>query len=284
MTSGGTGGTYVDLHLHSTASDGILPAAEVVAAAARAGLSAIALTDHDTLAGVPEATAAGASLKVRIIPGVELSAYDSEQEVHLLVLHVASADIIEARLVEFRRTRFRRAEEMVSRLNAVGVPLGFDAVLKEAAGAAVGRPHVARALIAHHHVRDQREAFDRYLGYGKPAYVPKERITVGDAVDLAHQAGALIFWAHPGGHGRLDRIEPMVRAGLDGVEVKHPSHSADDVLRLGSIADHLRILRTGGSDWHGMKDGPRQIGNMNVPAEWLSLQEARLSSFARKEA
>lgn len=276
MTAAGGVGTFVDLHLHSTASDGILPAAMVVEAAARAGLSAIALTDHDTLAGIEEATAAGVSHGIRVIPGVELSAYDGEQEIHLLALHISRPDVMDASLAEFRRTRFTRAEQIVAKLNSIGVPLAFDSVAREAAGAAVGRPHVARALIAGRHVRDQREAFDRYLGYGKPAYVPKQRITVHEAVDLAHQAGGLIFWAHPGREGSLARIEPLLRAGLDGLEVRHPSHSSEDMMRIGTIADHFRVLRTGGSDWHGSTDGPRQIGNMQVPAEWLIMQEGRL--------
>ena len=287
MTNGGgpispglNAAAFVDLHLHSTASDGILPPEQVVAAASRAGISAMALTDHDTLAGVEAAVAAGRAYGVRVVPGVELSAYDGDREVHLLVLHVSRREVIEARLQEFQRTRLRRAEEIVSRLNGAGVPLSFDAVMTEAGDAAVGRPHVARALITHRHVRDQREAFDRYLGYGRPAYVEKQRITVGDAIDLAHQAGGLIFWAHPGGEGRMDRIEPLVRAGIDGLEVRHPSHSAEDILRTGAIADHFRILKTGGSDWHGAAEGPRQIGNMRVPGEWLALQEMKLSRTA----
>ncbi|MBV9879883.1 MAG: PHP domain-containing protein [Gemmatirosa sp.] len=269
---------FVDLHMHSTASDGALPPDAVVAAAHDAGLAAIALTDHDTVDGVAAAQAAGERLGVRVVAGVELSAHDGDREIHLLGLHVARVEMIAGALARFRDDRVSRAEQMVAKLNALGVPLTMDAVLREAAGGAVGRPHVARALIAGGYVADQREAFDRYLRDGKPAYVDKPRLEVRDAIQLVRDAGGIVVWAHPGSEGRRERVERLVAAGLDGLEIRHPSHTTDDMQRLGALVDFFRLVPSGGSDWHGQREGPRTIGMMRVPADWLARQEARVDA------
>jgi predicted metal-dependent phosphoesterase TrpH len=267
---------FVDLHSHSTASDGAHAPAAVVETAAQAGLAALALTDHDTLAGVAAAREAGQRLGVRIIAGVELSLMDGEQEVHMLGLHIARVDALQGELEAVRDSRKVRAERIVSKLNALGVPLTAEAVLAEAAGGAVGRPHIARALIAGGWVRDQREAFDRYLGAGRPANVEKQRITIADGIRLIHECGGLAVIAHPGADGRRERVEPLVALGLDGLEVRHPGHSAEDTLRIDALSDYFGLVKSGGSDWHGAMNGPRVLGGMRVPEEWLDLQDARV--------
>ncbi|MBA2688773.1 MAG: PHP domain-containing protein [Gemmatimonadaceae bacterium] len=266
----------VDLHLHTTASDGILPPDQLVQAAHTAGLSAIAVTDHDTLEGVEAARAAAAPLGIRVIPGVELSVFHDGREIHMLALHVTKPDAINVRLRRFRETRQLRAEEIVRKLNAIGVQLTLESVMVEAGDAAVGRPHVARAMVSHGMVRDNHEAFDRYLGFGRQAYVPKERVTAQDAIEITREAGGISVWAHPGNSGKRAELEKLRDIGMDGVEVRHPSHSSEDILRLSTLADFLDLLPSGGSDWHGTRDGPRQIGNMNVPIEWLERQDAHL--------
>ena len=238
---------FVDLHSHSTASDGALAPAAVVETAARAGLVALALTDHDTLAGIAEAREAGARLGVRVVAGVELSLMDGEKEVHMLGLHIARVDALQAELEAVRDSRKARAEQIVGKLNALGVPVTIDAVFAEASGGAVGRPHVARALIAGGWVRDQREAFDRYLGAGRAANVEKQRIGIAEGIRLIHECGGLAVTAHPGGDGRRERVEPLVALGLDGLEVKHPGHSAEDTLRIEALADHFALEKSGGS-------------------------------------
>lgn len=268
----------VDLHLHTTASDGLLSPEQLVLAAHNAGLSAIAVTDHDTLAGVEAAQAAADPLGIRVIPGVELSVFHDGREVHMLALHVTKPDALNLRLMHFRETRKHRAKEIVRKLNEIGVQLSLDSVMIEAGDAAVGRPHVARAMGLHGFVRDNHEAFDRYLGFGRPAYVPKERVTARDAIDITHEAGGLAFWAHPGHSGKRAELEKLRDLGMDGVEVRHPSHSAEDILRLGTLVDFLEMVPSGGSDWHGTREGPRQIGNMNVPMEWLERQDQRIAS------
>ena len=275
---------FVDLHTHSTASDGTLPPERVVEAAKRCNLAAIALTDHDSIAGVAAARAAGDRLGIRIVAGCELSAFQDDHEVHLLALHLTRIDALERRLLELRSLRHERAQKIVEKLNALGVEITIDEVLQQAKGGAVGRPHVARALIARGAVVDFKDAFIRYLGSNGAAFVPKARLSVEDAIEIAHEAGGLAVWAHPADGGHRDRLEPLVHAGLDGVEVKHPSHSAEDVKRLEALAEFFGLVVSGGSDWHGASEGPRKLGNMNVPASWLEKQDRRLEASASASA
>lgn len=281
--AGAPGHRLVDLHLHSTASDGALPPADVVVAAARVGLVAIALTDHDSVAGVAEARAAGERTGVRVVTGVELSAMDGDCEVHLLGLHLTRVEAVEQRLAFFRDGRRARAEEIVRRLAALGIPVTMEAVLRHAGGGAIGRPHVARALVEGGWAADVREAFERWLGNGRPAFVPKIRLTSADAIALVHEAGGLAVLAHPGVEGTRARVERFAAAGLDGLEVRHPGHSPDDAARVATIAEQFRLVPSGGSDWHGTPGGPRHIGTQRVPYEWLVRQEERLAERGARE-
>ncbi|MBX6330891.1 MAG: PHP domain-containing protein [Gemmatimonadaceae bacterium] len=273
---------FVDLHMHSTASDGALPPGEVVAAAKRAGLVAIALTDHDTVAGLAEAREVGDRLGVRVVAGVELSAVE-EDEVHLLGLHLARLDEVERQLAAFREARRERARQIVDRLNALGLPVTLDAVMAQAGTGAVGRPHIARALIAGGWARDLREAFERWLGNGRPAYVEKRRLALADAIRLVHDAGGIAVLAHPGSEARRARLEALRAIGLDGVEVRHPSHTPEDVARIAALAEHLQLVPSGGSDWHGNADGPRVLGAMHIPESWLQQQDERVRARAAAE-
>ncbi len=164
---GGSQHEFVDFHTHSTASDGSRLPADVARAAKAAGLHAFALTDHDTVAGLPEARAAASEIGIRLIDGIELSAVEGSTETHILGLHLSDVDALEHELVALREMRVARAIKMVERLNAIGVAVTMEGVLKEAAGGAVGRPHIAKAVVAGGWARDLREAFDRYLGNGR---------------------------------------------------------------------------------------------------------------------
>ena len=274
----------VDLHTHSTASDGVLSPGAVVEAAHAAGLAAMALTDHDTVDGVAEARAAGARLGVDVVAGVELSAHVGNDEIHLLALHLSDVATIAGELARFRGDRVSRASQMVDRLNALGVGVTMDDVLREAGAGAVGRPHVARAVVARGGAVDVREAFDRYLGDGRPAAVEKPRLAARDAIALAHAAGGIAVWAHPGATGRRDRVEPLVAAGLDGLEVLHPRHSGEDRARLGALVDFFGLVTSGGSDWHGPTDAWRTLGMMRVAPAVLDAQRARAASRAAAHA
>lgn len=279
MSAEAGGPAFVDLHTHSTASDGTFPPEGVIEAAERRGLAALALTDHDTIDGVRAARQAAKRAGIRVIAGVELSAFDGDHEVHLLALHLSNLDALEKRLTELRASRLVRARRIVEKLNALGIPLTLGEVLQQSNGGAVGRPHVARALIARGVVADFRDAFMRYLGNNGSAFVPKDPLSVHDAIAIAHEAGAIAVWAHPSGGGRRERLEPLVAAGLDGIEIRHPSHSAEDMKRLQALADFFGLVPSGGSDWHGAPDGPRRLGMMNVPIEWLEKQDERVASL-----
>ena len=268
--------SYVDLHMHSTASDGSRAPRDVVRAANDAGLLAIALTDHDTVSGLAEAQAAGREFGVRVVNGIELSAVEGEAETHMLGLHLGDTLVIERELAALRDMRERRGQKIVDKLIALGVMVTFDDVLAQAGGGAVGRPHVARALVADGWATDVRDAFDRYLGAGKPAYVAKDQLGMAAAIAIIHSAGGLAVLAHPGPAGTRERLASLAALGLDGVEVRHPGHSPSDTNRLAALTAQLGLVASGGSDWHGAADGPRTIGMMHVPVEWLELQDACL--------
>jgi 3',5'-nucleoside bisphosphate phosphatase len=275
---------YVDLHMHSTASDGSRSPADVVRAAKRASLVAIALTDHDTVDGLAEARVIGGELGIRIVNGVELSAVEGELETHVLGLHLQDTGVLERGLGELREMRGRRAAVIVERLNGIGVQITLDDVLLQSREGAIGRPHVARALVADGWATDVRDAFDRYLGAGRPAYVAKDQLGMREAIAMVHAAGGLAVLAHPGSAGTRERLESLAALGMDGVEVKHPSHSSQDTTRLRALAEQLGLIPSGGSDWHGAADGPRTIGMMRVQAEWLARQDERLAALGRAPA
>ena len=269
---------FVDLHMHSTASDGSRAPGDVVRAARKASLAAIALTDHDSVAGLAEAQLVGAELGVRIVNGVELSAVEGETETHVLGLHLQDTGALDRGLQQLRDMRQRRATRIVERLNELGVQIAYEDVLEQAKGGALGRPHVARAMIASGWAVDARDAFDRYLGAGRPAYIAKEQLSMREAFAMIHEAGGIAVLAHPGGSGTRERIEAFTALGLDGIEVKHPSHSSSDTARLKGLVELFGLVASGGSDWHGAADGPRTIGMMHVPAEWLAVQDARVAA------
>jgi predicted metal-dependent phosphoesterase TrpH len=274
----------IDLHLHSTASDGSQAPEVVVAAGLAAQVTAIALTDHDTVAGIDSAERAALGTSLQIVRGVELSAYEGSEEYHLLGLHLADTSHMESRLTVFRDARRTRAEKIVERLNGVGVRITFEDVLSLAGDATLGRPHVARALVENGWARDLRDAFDRYLGQGRPGYLDKFRLSIADAIALIHDCGGLAVFAHPGSTGTRERVEAFAALGLDGLEVIHPSHSGDDRARLLALAGFLKLVPSGGSDSHGATEGPRVIGAMAVPLEWLNIQRERVAQRARAGA
>jgi 3',5'-nucleoside bisphosphate phosphatase len=268
----------IDLHVHSTASDGSLAPDVVVARALAAGLSAIALTDHDTVAGIPSATVAGERLGLRIVGGCEFSSLAPWGEMHVLGYFLpAESAVLEAFLQRRRDDRVRRGREMVSRLRGLGVELEFEDVLVQSRGGAVGRPHVARAIVHSGSAADISEAFDRYIGRGRPAFVEKVLPRFRDIAEVVHAVGGLVSVAHLKERGTRSFLERLKKEGLDAIEVRHPSHDQSVRARLTDIAGRLGLLRTGGSDWHGDPE-PGEVhgalGSQEVPAEWLDQLEA----------
>ncbi len=251
---------HADLHAHSTASDGLDSPEELVRCAARAGLSVLALTDHDTTSGLARAAAA-APPSLQIACGVEISCEDRGRERHVLGLFVdPEAPVLMALLDAARQERLRAGERLARRLASLGMPVSLEEARRHARGESLGRPHFARALVEKGYVASVAEAFDRWLGTGRPACVFKARPSVGEAIGAIHAAGGLAALAHPGvyrpapaGREELSRLRQM---GLDALEVCHPGHDETLERRYRAFARGLGLLPTGGSDWHGPGRGP----------------------------
>ncbi|HYL21059.1 MAG TPA: PHP domain-containing protein [Gemmatimonadales bacterium] len=274
------------MHCHSTASDGEYPPAEVARLAGAAGLAAIALTDHDTTDGVPEAARAGEAIGVRVVSGSEFSVRAPWGELHVLGYFLPPGS---ARLEEFltgtRAARRRRAEQIVAHLQRLGIDIELADVERAADGGALGRPHVARVLIEQGVSADMNEAFTRYLGRGRPAYVEKPLPTLQQVTALVHEVGGIAVAAHLGDHGTEAQIRQFQAQGLDGLEVRHPSHSPGTERRLTAIADRLGLGISGGSDWHGdseLGDSHAALGGLDVPMEWLERLEQRRAAVLRE--
>lgn len=268
----------IDLHLHSTASDGEFPPDEVVRRAAKAGLRTIALTDHDTLAGVPVARRCAESAGVRVISGCEFSVEASWGEMHLLAFFLSDDDpAVQAFLSEQRRGRATRARAIVERLNALGVAITDEDVLAAANGGAVGRPHVAQALITRGAAATIPEAFDRYLGWKRPAFVPKALPAVTVVTRLVREAGGVTSAAHLKDRANRAALASLKAGGVDAVEAIHPAHDEATVGRMRQLAGELGLLLSGGSDWHGDRVNPAArapLGTIRVPQTWLDALEA----------
>lgn len=264
----------IDLHSHSTASDGVLSPLELVGFAKESDISVLALTDHDTLEGLPAAMAEAARVGVQFVPGVEITAHVDDLEVHILG-HFVDPD--DHRLAEFltssRCDRIERVHRMVDKLWALGLPMNADEVLSLAPGPSVGRPHVAQAMIRRGYVTSLQDAFDRYLTSGKPGYVERSRIPAELAIGAIKAAGGVASLAHPGDYGHDEIIPFLVQHGLDGLEVYHPEHDTESIFRYERIRLDCGLLAVGGSDYHGT-GGLRSMG-LGRPA----LPEARFEEL-----
>ncbi|MBI4379747.1 MAG: PHP domain-containing protein [candidate division NC10 bacterium] len=242
----------IDLHAHTTTSDGALLPQELVRLAKARGVSVLAVTDHDTLAGIPSAMAEGARVGLEIVPGVEVTAYVDDLEVHILGHFIHPDD---ARLTEFlavsRDDRIERIRRMIDKLWSLGLPLDAEEILKHAPGASVGRPHLAQAMVRRGYVSSVQEAFDRYLTAGKPAHVERARIPAAEVMSAIKRAGGVPSLAHPGVYRRDEMIPRLVEQGLMGLEVHHPDHDADAIFRYERMRLRYGMLAAGGSDYHG---------------------------------
>lgn len=237
-----------DLHTHTTASDGTMAPEELVGRAAAAGLQAVGVTDHDSLAGLAAAIAAGFAAGVEVVPGVELSCAVGRGEVHILGYYPRPTPRLRRLLEELAGSRERRAREMLEKLAALGMPLEWESL--RAAGS-VGRPHVAQALVGAGYVADAAEAFRRYLGRGGPAWVPRYKLTPAAAVAAVREAGGVAVLAHPGVDGAFRHLDELVEAGLQGIEAYHPRHAPRRCAEFDRRGRELGLIITGGSDCHG---------------------------------
>jgi predicted metal-dependent phosphoesterase TrpH len=272
-----------DLHLHSHFSDGEWSPRQLADSAKRERLRAIALTDHDTVDGIAEAILCGRAVGIEVIAGVEISTW-LDVDFHLLGygFDPENADLA-AILAKARGSRYERAVRMSERLEDLGVPVSIDEILEQSGDGAIGRPHVARALVEAGHVQSFREAFELFLGDGKPACVPKIRIDPVRAIEILHGAGGVAVAAHPAMYGGVETLDPLVAAGLDGVEIAHGLHDDETQSTFAAYADAHGLAKTGGSDFHG-PGGVRGVGSITIPWEWVEDLQERIRERGRMAA
>lgn len=273
----------VDLHVHSTASDGTLSPEEIVAEALKLGLTAVAIADHDTFGGVAAGASAAAGTGLTFIPAVEISVEQANHELHLLGYFADPRYApLEEGLERVRAERLLRGQRTVEKLRELGIDLAYEDVERVADGAAMGRPHVATALVNRGVVRTPAEAFERFLRRGRPAYVNRYRLPPAEAIRLVREAGGLPVIAHPKLMHRDALIAQLVQQGVGGLEAYHVQHNAYDVKRYLELARELDLVVTGGTDSHGPGgSAPIAIGATKVPdicaralLEWLDRNSA----------
>jgi predicted metal-dependent phosphoesterase TrpH len=256
----------IDLHLHTTHSDGSLSPSDVLKLADKAGVKALAITDHDITSGIPEAMVSGQELGIEVIPGVEISSFDGRSELHILGYFLDWQDpLLNERMAALRGSRHRRNPQIIERLRAAGLDVTYEEVRALAGTESVGRPHIAQLLMRKHYVSTAKEAFDRYLAEGRPAYVARELPTPADAIGWIREAKGVAVLAHPtwvkdSGDGLRGCITALKEAGLDGVEVHYSTHSKSQTANYLELAQHLNLLITGGSDFHGITKPDIEVG------------------------
>lgn len=271
-----------DLHVHSSHSDGAYSVGEIICMAQERQIRAIAITDHDSIEAIPEAielSSVGGS-RVEVIPGVEITSEYNGVEVHILGYFIdhTSGELINA-LAEMRRQRMKRLAKIVAKLNQLGMKITVDDVLLQARGEAVGRPHVARALVHLGYAEDYAKAFQRYLRDGAPAYVPRRRIHCSEAVRLIHKSCGLAILAHPSDLGSFELICDVIKCGIDGIEVFHPRLSKCDSERLIKLSEDFGLLITGGTDFHDERTTSIMLGDIAISYSHVVRLKERHAAF-----
>lgn len=274
----------VDLHLHTTASDGRFSPEEIVGKAAALGLRIIAIADHDSTDGItPALEAAKAFPQLRLIPCVEISTDMASGEAHILGYFIDyNSDELNTSLERFRSSRHRRAQGMIAKLQNLGIRVDWQRVQEIAGDGSIGRPHIAQAMLEKGYITSIKEAFNKYIGHGGPAYVERDKMTPEEAVALVARCRGLPVLAHPFTVGDPSAIAiKLIKAGLVGIEAHYNGYTADEIKSLVSLADKHNLITTGGSDYHGLDESDETgIGGVDVPMESVE----RLISLAEERA
>lgn len=260
------GDLWVDLHIHTTFSDGKMSPPEMVKKAKELGLSAIGIVDHDTIDGIASAVEAGKIEGVEIVPGVELSSQTEGRDIHIIGYYFdLKCPNFKTYLKLFQKARYRRAEKMVQNLNRLGIHLSMKDVEGRAKGCCIGRPHLAEVLMERGYIETFQEAFHKYIGYGSKAYEEKYQIMPEEAIRLIAEAKGLSFLAHPSYAIHNEIIYKLIKAGLDGIEIFHPKLDPNRMQHLQNIVRDHGLLISGGSDCHGGRNGNICMGRYNIP-------------------
>lgn len=267
----------IDLHMHTNHSDGFYSPSDLVAKAKENGLDGISITDHDNLSGYKEATKKGKEIGIEVIPGVEISSDIRDKEVHILAYFIEQDNSeLERYLSFFREERLKRAERIVNKLRNLGIPLNFSDVLNKSSNGAVGRPHIAQALLEREFIGSYFEAFNKYIGNGCPAFEKKVHISPQSAFKIINDAGGLTFIAHPGNMPE-EILKELIESGVDGIEVYHPSHSVQHIKFYKGIVNEYFLLESGGSDYHGGKrEDDKNFGKYYATSSVVEAMRKRL--------
>ncbi len=272
--------SYIDLHMHTDFSDGACTTDEVLEMVRASGISAFSITDHDTLDGYRYARKGMRPGDPELVSGVELSVLIGEDDVHILAYLFDTDDKpLNDSLASFQQKRHERGQMIVAKLQNLGVDVPFDAVTETADGSVIGRPHVAETLHRLNKVSSYQEAFDKYIGRKGPAYVPKVLLEPQTAIDMVHAAGGVAILAHPFIDDMVKHVPMLTEMGLDGIEVRHSNHTAEQAARLERIAAKYRLVVTGGSDFHGREGRHGAIGSQRVPALYLQELKQRAAQY-----
>jgi predicted metal-dependent phosphoesterase TrpH len=269
-----------DLHTHTAYSDGVLAPRELVDKARAAGISTISITDHDNVGALEEAIEYGKSVGVEVIPGLELSAAMGEKDVHILAYFIdhKNRNLLDY-LTFFRYERLKRAERIVEKLNRINIPIKFESVQEQAGVGSLGRPHIASVLMEEGFIDSYHEAFAKYIGVGGPAYEKKFQLSPEEAIRLISDSGGLSFLAHPGKYTSELELALLIKAGLDGIEVVHPSHNEARQEHYRGVVSQYFLLESGGSDFHGgKKNDESTFGAYWVPLQVVEAMKKRLFS------
>lgn len=268
-----------DLHTHTFFSDGKYSPSELLNLANKAGFSYLSITDHDNVDGLEEAIECSKKFDIEVISGVEISAEYKGREIHILgyFIDTKNKELLEY-LEYFRSERKYRAEKIVEKLNELGIPLSFDTIIgKIDNNVSIGRPHVATALLEGKYIDTYYEAFAKYIGEGRPAYVKKPNISPKEAGKLISNSGGLSFIAHPGKGIKDNVLIEILEQGVDGIEVIHPSHSLEDITYFQKIVSQYFLLESGGSDFHGTKpDEGNTFGTYYISEQKINAMKTRL--------
>ena len=266
---------FADLHMHTTHSDGELTPTQLVDEAILRGLQVIAITDHDTISAIKEATEYAGN-RIKIIPSLELSCEYQGIEVHILGHFIDHTNIkLNEELLKYQEIRQNRASDIVQKLKDVmGVEISYEAVLKNSKGKSIGRPHIAQELLREGHVQSMNEAFDMYLKENSKAFVPKFKVSVQDGIKLIHDAGGISIWAHPGVNNADHFLPDFIKQGLDGIEVFYPSHDDRTQDKYFNLASVNNLLVSGGSDFHNSL-GRSLLGDSGLSSKQFSKLEPK---------
>ncbi len=268
-----------DLHTHTARSDGALPTCDLLRRARESGLTTIAIADHDTISALDEAREYSGQVGLGVVPGIEITTGYKHFQLHFLGYFIDYSDKkFLTRLDGLRDARVFRAKRIIAKLNRIKIPLKFESVIERAGPEnSIGRPHIANTMVEEGFAGSYDEVFHKYIGIGKPAYEANPPFPPDEAIRMISAAGGLSFLAHPSHYVNTAMLHYLVKAGLDGVEVIHPSHSPEEVEFYGKFADENSLLKSGGSDFHGgLKNDDANLGKYYIGRDWLDAIRARV--------